>query len=524
MAPPRAAVRTPGRVLPGLAVIALLAVLVVGGVAVYALTGNAGHPSHWDAQVAPIAARVETLRGLTFEHPVKVSYLSVQSFEKKLTTSPAELAKQRKEIEQATALLRAAGLFGADVDLADAVNTTQAADTLAFYDPDTKQIYVRGTGAFTVETRVTLAHELTHVLQDQHFDLRKLDKRADASKSGSSDALRALVEGDAVRVEKLYLADQSQADKVLYARLSADGSAEAKQRTQDLPAVVDAFFSAPYIFGPEVVRVLEATDGNAAIDAALTGPTPSTRIYLDPTAAGDAPAIPPVPSLRADEKKIKMSSDDDQFDDFLLYLMLSARLEPLTALRAADAYSSGSEALYTSSGRTCFRASIAGRSTRANTYLGATLRRWTETMPDARVDTTGETTVFESCDPGARAATPSDAHIREAIALAAGRDALHLDDRRTARLGRAGRVRRAIAHRTSRLPPRVPARGRRRRPDAHRANAARELRRRPDVPRERPGRPALAANPIAAGLDDERAEHVLPGASRRRALAMTSSA
>ena len=35
---------------------------------------------------------------------------------------------------------------------------------------------MRGDGPFTVETRVTLAHELTHVLQDQHFDLQKLDK------------------------------------------------------------------------------------------------------------------------------------------------------------------------------------------------------------------------------------------------------------------------------------------------------------------------------------------------------------
>ncbi len=45
-------------------------------------------------------------------------------------------------------------------------------------------------------------------------------------------------------------------------------------------------------------------------------------------------------------------------------------------------------------------------------------------MPDASIDTSGDTTVFESCDPGAKAETPSDANIREAIAIAAGRDAL----------------------------------------------------------------------------------------------------
>ena len=412
------------RTLPVLAATFLLALLVAGGVGVYQLTGGASAPSRWDERVAPIAERVAALRGLAFKHPVKVNYLSAKSFEKKLTISPADLTKERTEIDQANGLLRAAGLFGADVDIAEELNTARTADTLAFYDPDSKQVFIRGTGPFTIETRVTLAHELTHVLQDQHFDLPKLEKRADESSSGSSDALRALIEGDAVRIEKRYLADQSATDRRRYDQLSSQGSAQASQRTQDVPAVVDSFFSAPYVFGPQVTRVLEIVDGNSGIDAALSGPTPSTRIYFDPTAVNDAPAVPPVPALRAGEEKIASSSgSDDQFDDFTLYLMLAARMERPTALRAADAYSAGSEVLYTRAGRTCFRASIAGRSSHANAYLAATLRRWTKTMPAARIDTTADTTVFESCDPGPKAETPSDAHIREAIALAAGRNA-----------------------------------------------------------------------------------------------------
>ena len=45
-------------------------------------------------------------------------------------------------------------------------------------------------------------------------------------------------------------------------------------------------------------------------------------------------------------------------------------------------------------------------------------------LPDARVDTTGATTLLESCDPGSRAKTPNDVNIHDAIALAAGRDTL----------------------------------------------------------------------------------------------------
>ena len=55
---------------------------------------------------------------------------------------------------------------------------------------------------------MTLAHELTHVLQDQHFDLRKIEARAaedEERRGGSSGAMLALIEGDANRVEETYL-------------------------------------------------------------------------------------------------------------------------------------------------------------------------------------------------------------------------------------------------------------------------------------------------------------------------------
>jgi hypothetical protein len=400
------------------AAVVVLAVVVLGG-------GGASYPAQWDPQIATIAARVEALRGLTFKHPVKVNYLNASVFEKKLTAKPADLKKQRKQIEQATGLLRAAGLVGAGVDVAAAANTTHAADTAAFYDFHTKQIYLR-TGSFTVETRVTLAHELTHVLQDQHFDLAKLQRRADASKTGSSDALTALIEGDANRIEGRYLAEQSLADRRAYDRLSTQSSGRAGARTKSVPAIVDTSFSAPYIFGPQVIRMLEAGGGNTAIDNALTGPVPSTRIYLDPTAVHvTATMPPPIPALRPGEKKLTVfSANDDSFDNFTFYLLLAARLDRPTALLAADAYATGSEVLYTRAGVPCFRAAIVGMTPDSTPYLASVLRRWTLTVPDAALESAAGPVVFRACDPGARAATPSDAAIREAAGLAVGRDPL----------------------------------------------------------------------------------------------------
>jgi len=269
-----------------------------------------------------------------------------------------------------------------------------------------------------------LAHELTHVLQDQHFDLQKLDKAAADSKHGSSDALTGLEEGDAERIEKKYLAEQSAADRAEYEKLSNATSDAAGQRLKDIPAVIQTYFGAPYIYGPQVVSILENTGGNQAIDSALTGPTPTTRIYLDPTAVNQvADTPPPVPALHAGETKLASeTANDEGFDDFTLYLMLGARLDPITALRAADAFAAGSSTAYTSAGTTCFRAAVTGVNPASDVFLARVLGDWAGKMPDAKVESTSSPITFRSCDPGKRAVAPSAAAIHSVATLAATRD------------------------------------------------------------------------------------------------------
>jgi hypothetical protein len=422
--PPRAK-RSSGVWVAALVGFIAVAALAVGAAVLFSRDSNP-YPKEWDPKVAPIAARVAQLRGLAFDHPVKVEYLSPADFEKEVTASPDELKSEKKEIEQATAVFRAAGLIGGDVDLGKAVNDTQAADVIALYEPKTKKILVRGNGAFTIETRVTLAHELTHVLQDQHFDLQKLDKAAADSKHGSSDALTGLVEGDAERIQDKYLAEQSAADRAEYEKLSNATSDAAGQRLDDIPAVIQTYFGAPYIFGPQVVSILENTGGNQAIDDALTGPTPTTRIYLDPTAVNQvADTPPPVPTLHAGEKKLSSETvNDEDFDDFTLYLMLGAHLDPVTSLRAADAYAAGSSTSYTSGGTTCFRAAVTAVNPASEEFLARVIGDWAAKMPDAKVESKSSPITFNSCDPGKRAVAPSTAAIRAVATLAATRDQL----------------------------------------------------------------------------------------------------
>jgi hypothetical protein len=130
-----------------------------------------------------------------------------------VTASPDELKDQKKRSSRRPPCSGRRGLIGGDVDLGQAVNDAQAGNVIALYDPESKKIMVRGNGPFTVETRVTLAHELTHVLQDQALRSAEARQGRGRLEDRSSDALTGLIEGDAERIEKKYLAEQSAADR-----------------------------------------------------------------------------------------------------------------------------------------------------------------------------------------------------------------------------------------------------------------------------------------------------------------------
>ena len=132
----------------------------------------------WDPKLAPIAAEVEAIRGLKFDHAVPVHYLPDAAFEKRLLKDddPNPSASRTAAFKRSEDELRALGLLDHDIDLHATARAALGSDTLAFYDPRTKDVYVRGTDTTAPATRVTLAHELTHALQDQHFNLRAVQR------------------------------------------------------------------------------------------------------------------------------------------------------------------------------------------------------------------------------------------------------------------------------------------------------------------------------------------------------------
>jgi hypothetical protein len=405
------------------AIIVLIAVLALAGAGVFASTSSARSffPKQWDPSVAPIAAEVARLRGLDFEHPVAIRYLAPKDFEKQIGDDAQPAADDRVEIQREEAVFRSLGFIGGKVDLLKEAQTQTTSDTLAYYQPSSQEIFVRGT-TLDVEHRVTVAHELTHVLQDQHFDLQKLQQRADDSKATDGSGLKGLIEGDAVRIQQDYLKQLSSADRAEYQREDSAEGDRVGDETSSVPDILQVLDGAPYEFGPDTVRVLAASGGNRAVDDALTGEPPSSRVFV---ATGDvSPALEvKVPTAPAGGITL---GEPETFGPFETFLTLGMRVDPVVALSAADIVAGGEAVTYRMGTRTCYRVVVEPRIGRSLSYLLGAFRSWAKGGGDRVVGPTGNGVQLTACDPGTSAPVPDPKPLNSAVTLLVVRSSLTL--------------------------------------------------------------------------------------------------
>jgi hypothetical protein len=367
-------------------------------------------PKKWDPQVAPIADEVARLRGLAFEHPVPIEYLAPADFEKRLGATDDVSNEVRAQAEREEAVFRSLGFLGGKDDLLKGFSTSESSGTLAFYSFADKDIIVRGT-TLDVEHRVTIAHELTHVLQDQHFDLTKLERAANASDTGDSNALQALVEGDATRIEDDYRKQLSTNDQREYEREVAAESDRVGTETASTPKIINLLIGAPYEFGPSTIRVLFEAGGNDAVNDAITGPVPSTEVFsqagdIDPPVPVDAPAPSPDGIVKG---------DPESFGPFEMFLMLALRIDPVRALAVSDFVAGGRAITFESNGITCYRVAVAPTDSASRTPLLAAVQQWASGRVRTSVDPAGDLVGFTACDPGTKAPQPSSTRFRQAV-------------------------------------------------------------------------------------------------------------
>ena len=355
------------------------------------------HPDRWDPRVVELAAFVEEERGLRFDHPVHIDFLTAEEYSQESTTDAAGVDdEQRAELERFAAELRAFGLASGEIDLVEAYNAVTDAGTLAFYDPDDERIRVRGT-ELTVGLEVTLVHELTHALQDQHFDLDRLYD--DDRDSSGYTAFLGLVEGDALRIETAYTtAGLEPEEREAYEDEYAGELERSEAATSEVPDFVSASFAVPYALGQPFVVMLANDGGNDAIDAAFHEP-PATEEHLFDPASFLAEETGSEVDLELEDVEVL---DHGPFGAPSWYLVLAERIDPKVAFRAALGWAGDQYASFERDGRSCVRAGFAGDTAEDEAEMASALREWADAMPAgaARVLELSGQPAIESCDPG----------------------------------------------------------------------------------------------------------------------------
>jgi len=152
-----------------------------------------------------------------------------------------------------------------------------------FYDPGSKYMYVVQGENFGISEQVTYAHEFTHALQDQHYDLRNGLKDNDVYCKDHTEycaAVEALTEGDATLMMQLWLLDDT----------TPQQQAEYLQQSQAVQSPVfdsappffqqDLYF--PYDQGLNFVMTLYNQGGFSAVDQAYANPPVSTEQIMHP--------------------------------------------------------------------------------------------------------------------------------------------------------------------------------------------------------------------------------------------------
>jgi hypothetical protein len=269
----------------------------------------------------------------------------------------------------------------------------------------------------TTELRVTLAHELTHALQDQYFDVGSA-REAAFKTSGESTAFRALVEGDAVRIENEYVQSLSKSEQSEYFDSNSASIDQAQQQLTDVPAALQAFMAAPYIYGPPFTELLEADGGQKEIDAAFKHPPVDDEQEIDPRqfVHDRGPVHVDKPSL---PDGVKEETDGGDFGATGWYLTLAERIPPLDALKATDGWGGDAYVSYEKDGKTCMRLAWKGDTSGDFDEMRDALDTWAAAMPSGASTVTqdGDLLRVETCDPGEGSVIPTKVSPMDALTL-----------------------------------------------------------------------------------------------------------
>lgn len=339
-------------------------------------TPTTGPPAGEDevrATVEEISAFVEQERGLEFDGRVDIEFVDDDEFERRVLE---DFDEEADELEAAGIVLAALGLVDPDVDVVQAMRALTGGGVIGFYDPETGELVVRG-AAITPHVRTVIAHELTHALDDQHFELDRpdLEDAEDESYFGFS----ALVEGNARRIENAYAAtltdDEQRAAYEEQVALAGDVDLSA------IPFVLVEQITAPYELGEGFVEAVIDAGGQARLDQAFAEPPTTSEQVVEPDTflAGEGAVEVPPPTVEGEVV------EQGALGQVLVTQVLEGELERDAVAEAAAGWGGDWGVAWRDGDRRCLTSAVVGDTPEATAALSTAFTEWAAAHGGARV-------------------------------------------------------------------------------------------------------------------------------------------
>ena len=284
---------------------------------------------------AEVLRETSELRKLPVLRQVRSGAQSRAEIEQMLIRNLNESATP-EETQAAETTMKKFGLAPADFQLRPFLVKLLAEQVAGYYDPKTQEFYLADWIDLDGQ-RPVMAHELTHALQDQHFNLRRFEDWPKHD-SDAELAAHALVEGDASYLMAQYV-QRNPMRQLAFLKSMMSGGAAASEQIEQAPRVLREQMLFPYLQGMAWVMQVYKRGGWEAVSAAYKDLPKSSEqvLHEEKYAANELPRKVSVRDLSAALGRGWRMADNDVWGEWGCYLLLDEFLQSEDVSRRAAA-------------------------------------------------------------------------------------------------------------------------------------------------------------------------------------------
>jgi hypothetical protein len=250
-------------------------------------TSSASRAAAVEAATAEVLRETSEVRQLSILRPVKSGAQSRDQIQKYITENLNEENTPQK-LHASEATLKKLGLVPQGFDLKTFLIKLLTEQVAGYYDAKREVFYLADWIDLDGQ-RPVMAHELTHALQDQHFNLRRYDKWP-KGESDAEMAYHALVEGDATLAMTFYMT-RNPARALSFLKSLATSGGINSHEIDNAPRALRESLLFPYQVGMEWAGQVQKRSGWQGVSDAFGNLPRSTEQILHPEKyfAGEAP-------------------------------------------------------------------------------------------------------------------------------------------------------------------------------------------------------------------------------------------